>query len=110
MFIHQVDPLAPKGGRETPEKTFHGRRKWLLAAGGGALAAAAGYGIYSRLQGKDEEVIAAGRWTPEAEAKYAAFFPALLDDRFEYGRPQTAEAAAARYTNFFEFSSLKWCW
>ena len=67
MFIHQVDPLAPQGGRETPEKTFLSRRKWLLAAGS-VLAAAAGYGIYEGLQGKDEEVIAAGRWSPKAEA------------------------------------------
>ena len=41
MFIHQVDPLAPKGGRETPEKVFHSRRKWLLATGGGAMVKAA---------------------------------------------------------------------
>ncbi len=110
MFIHKIDPLAPQGGRETPEKVFRSRRKWLLAAGGGALAAAAGYGIYSGLQGKDEDVIAAGLWSPEAEAKYGALYPVPRDKRFEYGRPQTAEAAAARHTNFFEFSSLKWCW
>ena len=110
MFIHKIDPLAPQGGRETPEKVFRSRRKWLLAAGGGALAAAAGYGIYSGLQGKDEDVIAAGMWSPEAEAKYGALYPVPRDKRFEYGRPQTAEAAAARHTNFFEFSSLKWCW
>ena len=109
MFIHQSDPLAPKGGRETPEKTFLSRRKWLLA-GSGILAAAAGYGIYAGLQGKDEEVIAAGMWSPEAEAKYGAFYPAKRDERFEYGRPQTNASAAARHTNFFEFSSLKWCW
>ena len=110
MHIHKVAPLAPQGGRETPEKNFHSRRKWLLAAGGGALAVAAGYGVYANLQGNDEEVIAAGKWSPEAEAKYAAFFPAKQEGQFEYGRSQTAEAAAARHTNFYEFSSLKWCW
>ena len=109
MFIHEKDPLAPVGGRETPEKVFLSRRKWLLA-GGGVLAAAAGYGIYGGLQGKDEEVIAAGRWTAEAEAKFGAFYPARRDKQFEYGRPQTSEVAAARHTNFYEFSSLKWCW
>ncbi|MCE9526216.1 MAG: hypothetical protein K8R36_09205, partial [Planctomycetales bacterium] len=109
MFIHENDPLDPKGGRETPEKVFLSRRKLLLAAGG-ALAAVAGYGVYSRSQGNDEEVIAAGRWSPEAETKYGAFFPAKHDKQFEYGRTQTNEAAAARHTNFYEFSSLKWCW
>jgi len=72
MFIHQVDPLAPKGGRETPERTFLSRRKWLLAAGGGVLAAAGGYGIYSGLQGKDGDVLAAGKWTPEAETFFSS--------------------------------------
>ena len=110
MFIHQIDPLAPQGGRETPEKVFLSRRKLLLTAGGGALVAAAGYGVYANLQGNDEEVIAAGKWSPEAEAKYASYYPAKSDQRFEYGRPQTPAAAGARYTNFYEFSSFKWCW
>jgi sulfoxide reductase catalytic subunit YedY len=113
MFIHKPDPLAPRGGEETPEALFRSRRRWLKWAGlGGSVAAlAGGYYAWQRCSGgSDEAVLAAGRWSPRAEAHYARYFPAAADGRFEYGRDETAAAAAARYTNFYEFSSYKWCW
>ena len=113
MFIRRTDPLAPAGGKETPERTFFSRRRWLQLASGGALAAGAGgaYLAWRRTaNGGDDEVLAAGRWSPAAEAKYAAYYPAARDERFSYGRDETAAVEAARYTNFYEFSRFKWCW
>jgi sulfoxide reductase catalytic subunit YedY len=111
MFIHQPDPLAPRGGRETPERVFFGRRRWLAAAGVAAGVAAGGYGLWNAgSPGSDDEVLAAGRWSPEAEQQYAAYYPAPRDPRLSYGRDETPPADAARYTNFYEFSRFKWCW
>lgn len=113
MFIHNQDPLAPRGGQETPEKVFFSRRRWLHWAGmGGVVAAVGGAYLAGRRfeQGADDEVITAGRWSAEAERKYTPFYPATRDDRFEYGRPETDPAEAARHTNFYEFSRFKACW
>ena len=113
MFVHHSDPLAPRGGQETPERVFLNRRSWLrLAAyGGAAIVGGAGYAMWRRsANGQDDEVIAAGRWSPESEQKYASFYPARRDERFTYGRAETIAAEAARYTNFYEFSRFKWCW
>jgi len=68
MFIHQSDPLAPRGGRETPERVFLSRRRWLQLAGLGAGAATvgAGYGLWQSVtSGSDDEVLLAGQWSPE---------------------------------------------
>jgi sulfoxide reductase catalytic subunit YedY len=113
MFIHETNPLAPQGGKETPEGVFLNRRRWLQLAGvaAGSIAAGAGYLLWrGAVSGEDEAVIAAGRWSPAAEAKYAPFYPARRDERFAYERQETVSAEAARYTNFYEFSSYKWCW
>jgi sulfoxide reductase catalytic subunit YedY len=113
MYIHQSNPLTPRGGSETPERVFFSRRRLLQVAGLGVAGAAAGFG-YSQWRtfsnGDDDEVIAAGHWPPAAERKYAPFYPASRDSRFDYGREETPVAAAARYTNFYEFSRFKWCW
>jgi sulfoxide reductase catalytic subunit YedY len=113
MFIHQPDPLAPRGGTETPVRAYLSRRNWLRLAGYGGLAAVAGGGYWAWRRvanGGNDEVLAAGRWSPEAEQKYAEFYPAQRDPRFTYDRAETAAVEAARYTNFYEFSSYKWCW
>lgn len=113
MFIHEPDPLAPRGGSETPASVFFNRRRWIQIAGigAGSMAASAGYWAWrSAAQGDDEQVLAAGRWSSEAEAKYAAYYPAARDARFAYGRRETAAPEAARYTNFYEFSRYKWSW
>src|SRR5262245_36534113 len=99
MFIHQPDPLAPRGGQETPERAFLSRRSWLRIAayGGAALAGGVGYALWRReANGQDGDVIAAGRWPPEAEQKYAGYYPARHDERFTYGRAETLAAEAAR--------------
>ena len=70
-----------------------------------------GYSLWRRgANGLDDQVLTAGRWSPAAEQKYAAYYPARRDEQFTYGRAETAAAEAARYTNFYEFSRFKWCW
>jgi len=109
MHIHTSRSHDPKGGSETPEPVFTSRRKWLLATGAGALAIG-GLAWWRWSRGSDDEVIAAGRWNPDSEARLARFYPARSSELFEYGRAETPAAAAARYTNFYEFSQFKWCW
>ncbi|HWB09256.1 MAG TPA: protein-methionine-sulfoxide reductase catalytic subunit MsrP [Pirellulales bacterium] len=107
MFIRKRRPFDPVGGKETPRELAVGRRKWLAATGIGAAAlATAGYAGWRRLRGGDDEVIIPG----SGSARLARFFPAPQDGRFQLDRPQTDEPVAARHTNFYEFSALKWCW
>ena len=111
MWIHRRRPLDPVGGKETPEKVFLSRRRLLQAAGLGsgliAASAAAGYFAWRRWRGSDAAVMAAGRVDESMPAMLAQ---APRDKRFRYGRPETPEPAAARYTNFYEFSVFKWTW
>src|SRR5262245_65177459 len=107
MHIHTTRPHVPVGGREPPGPIFTTRRKWLLAAGAGTLAVG-GLAWWRWSRGSDDEVIAAGRWNPASEARLARHYPARTSERFEYGRPETPPAEAARYTNFYEFSQFKW--
>jgi len=110
MEIHKNNPLDPDGS-ETPEHVFFNRRKWLAAAGLGIGAAGvAGYFAWRQWRGSDEEVIAGGQVEPTYEGQMAGHFPATRDTRFTYGRDETDRAAAARYTNFYEFSGQKDNW
>jgi sulfoxide reductase catalytic subunit YedY len=96
----------------TPEEAFRSRRRWLkrLGLGGlalGAAAGGAGYWWWWTRGGADEEVLAAGRVATPAEDLY----PAALNPRFAaLDRPLTREVEAARYCNFYEFSSQKNVW
>ncbi len=113
MFIHRPDPLAPRGGSETPQRVFLSRRCWMQLAGLGAVGFAGGIGWRqwnSFSSGSDDQVLAAGHWSPESLHEYAAYYPAARDTQFEYGRAETPAAEAARYNNFYEFSRYKWCW
>src|SRR5262245_37346211 len=92
----------------TPPSVYLRRRRWLkwvLAAG---AAAAAGAGLRRLLPGgTDEDVIKAGEVMLPGEGLY----PAAPNPKFtDAGRPLTAEAEAARYTNFYEFSITKEVW
>ncbi len=105
--------FAPRGGSETPECVYGNRRRFLRRAGIGlgiGAVAAGGYLGWKRFQGSDADVLAGG--TPEGLARLAGagMYPAQRDERFNYRRAETVEAAAARYTNFYEFSSFKWSW
>jgi len=107
MFIRKRRSFDPVGGKETPREVVLGRRKWLAIAGAGATSlAAAGYAGWRRLSGSDDGVIVPGT----GAVRLARFFPCTRDTRFQFGRPPTREPDAARHTNFYEFSALKWCW
>jgi sulfoxide reductase catalytic subunit YedY len=111
MFIHKKDPLDPDSAAETPEGVFFNRRKWLMTAGLGIGAASvAGYLGWQKWRGSDEEVIAGGQVEATYERRLAENFPARRDTRFTYGRAETDHVEAARFTNFYEFSSSKDNW
>jgi sulfoxide reductase catalytic subunit YedY len=111
MFIHKKEPLDPVDGSETPEHVFFNRRKWLATAGLGIGAASVvGYLGWRKWRGSDEAVIAGGQVEATYEQMLAGSFPARLDPRFVYGRAETDKFEAARYTNFYEFSSFKDNW
>jgi sulfoxide reductase catalytic subunit YedY len=90
----------------TPERVRYSRRKWLIMAGAG-LGLAAGGGLWWWLRrGTDQQVLSAGQ-TPSPPGLY----PARRNLRFaDADRPWTSESDAARYCNFYEFSSGKSVW
>jgi sulfoxide reductase catalytic subunit YedY len=96
----------------TPESALASRRlsrrRLLKGLGLGGLGLGAGAGLWWWAdRGTDDEVVAAGRF----EAPGADLYPAVENARFaEVDRPLTAEAEAARYCNFYEFSSGKQVW
>jgi sulfoxide reductase catalytic subunit YedY len=92
----------------TPEAAFVSRRAVLasLAGGGITLATGAGLAWWAR-RGTENEVLNAGL-TAGNELKR---FSAPRNPRFaKMDRPLTDEADAARYCNFYEFSSTKEVW
>ncbi len=92
----------------TPEAALPSRRKLLGGLGLGATAVAGGLGLWWWLDpGSSDEVIAAG----QVQGLDARGYPASRHERFaELDRPLTVETEAARYCNFFEFSSGKQVW
>jgi sulfoxide reductase catalytic subunit YedY len=92
----------------TPERVGLSRRRWLKLAGV-ALAGAAAGGAWWWYEhgGSDDDVLAAGRVASPAPE----VFPAKANGRFaDLDRDLTAEADAARYCNFYEFTSTKRVW
>ncbi len=85
------------------------RREFLKTIGIGA----AGIGLSSYLSGcarpTDDEIAKAGAVEQIPVAK-SGTFPPKRNDKFEYGREETAKRDAAEYTNFYEFSSRKDNW
>ena len=110
MFVHKKNPLDPDSTTETPEGVYFNRRKWLAAAGVGVGAGVAGYLGWNAWRGSDEAVIAGGQVEPPPTSEQKVYFPAPRDSRFTYGRAETDRHEAARYTNFYEFSSFKSSW
>jgi len=115
----------------TPEEVYRQRRQhrrdFLAAMGlnllaGGSLATLAGCPKAS-----DEQIRQAGQPDPipvsasdsdggqqvdqtSPQAASAGLFPAPRNAEFSYGRAETREADAARYTNFYEFTGSKSAW
>jgi sulfoxide reductase catalytic subunit YedY len=92
----------------TPEKAMLSRRRWLKWLGLGGVALGAGTGLWWWLdRGTDPEIVAAGDWVMPGRERY----PAARNEHFAtLDRPLTAETAASRYCNFYEFSSFKEVW
>jgi sulfoxide reductase catalytic subunit YedY len=91
----------------TPEAAVLSRRRWLGRVGLGAGLTAAGAGAFWWWNGgRDDDVLNAGR-----DAVPTDLFPAVRNPSFlETDRPLTAESSAARYCNFYEFSTTKQVW
>jgi sulfoxide reductase catalytic subunit YedY len=92
----------------TPEHVALSRRRWLKwTLGGVGLASVAG-GLWWRFRpGTDNEVLA----PEQGDASGKGLYPAALNKQFrDPGRSLTDEPAAARYTNFYEFSITKAVW
>ncbi len=92
----------------TPPSSFLARRRLLKTLGLAGLTAVGGAGLWWWFRdGPDEEVLASG----QVEAPPGGLYPARRSDRFaELDRPLSDEADAARYCNFYEFSSGKSVW
>jgi sulfoxide reductase catalytic subunit YedY len=121
MFVRKHTPLDPVGGTETPEAVALNRRRWLKSAGlaAGAIAlGGAGIWAWRASRGSDEDVIALGLVDSPAEPRShdaagnvaERRLDAPRDGRFTYGRGETNRAEAARYTNFYEFTTGKSVW
>lgn len=129
MNIHSSDPFRPRDGEETPQSSaiekststgptneignagparVANRRRWLSMAGLAGAGTVAGIGAttWSNWNASDEEVLRSGH-VPRSPS-----WPASLprDARFIGDRAITDRIAAARHTNFFEFSRFKSCW
>ncbi len=122
MNVHDHDPLRPRDGAETPRATafadrrapnatLANRRRWLKLAGLCGAGAIAGIGFsawsdWPAWNASDEEVLRRG------QVPMPATWPASIkrDTRFTGDRAITDRIAAARHTNFFEFSRFKSCW
>ena len=94
----------------TPESAALSRRRWLKHAGLGAagltFAGAVGGGLWWWNAGDDGAVLNAGKVETPTD-----LFPAGRNPKYaEAGRTLTAETAAARYCNFYEFSRAKQVW
>lgn len=125
MQYHIRKPWQLAQKLHTPEDVYVNRRwhrrEFLRTLG----LSAAGIGMGSHLIGcdtaSDEEVLKSGKVevpaalaerAPEATEKEWEpakdnSFGALHNPNFEYGRPETKEEDASRYTNFYEFSGSK---
>src|SRR5438309_7774272 len=109
----------------TPEGVYRRRelhrREFLASLGRAAAGAGAAVFLAGCNSGTDEEVRRAGQYDGLKTASdgsdaavvegrtgpKAGSFPAPPNEQFAYGRPETSEAEAARYTNFYEFTGTK---
>jgi sulfoxide reductase catalytic subunit YedY len=92
----------------TPESALLSRRRWLKRLGLGGIALGAGAALWRGLdRGSEEEVLRSGQVDTGREKLY----PARRNPPFAtLDRPLTAEGDAARYCNFYEFTSTKAVW
>jgi sulfoxide reductase catalytic subunit YedY len=92
----------------TPELALRSRRRFLKWAGLGGVGVALGAGVWWwNRKGSDDEVLGAGI----VEGAGSDLYPAQLNAVFrDLDRPLTDKAEAARYCNFYEFTTSKDVW
>jgi methionine sulfoxide reductase catalytic subunit len=91
----------------TPESAMTNRRTLLKWMGLGAITLGAGGGLWWwRHRGTDAEVLGAGG----ADGQFSNFYPGPRNSLYPVDRPETPEAAVARWCNFYEFSFGKDVW
>jgi sulfoxide reductase catalytic subunit YedY len=116
----------------TPEEVYRQRkqhrRDFLASLGLGLVAGGAFTSLSGCPRASDEQIRQAGQPDPvpvaggnpstgqAANGQDAGtsapdgFYPARRNEEFTYGRAETSEADAARYTNFYEFTGTKSAW
>jgi sulfoxide reductase catalytic subunit YedY len=82
------------------------RREFLRDLGLSAAGIAGAISIPGCGEPTDAEIEAAGRVDPLPD-EFQRHYPASRNEDFEYGRPETAQRAAAEYANFYEFTNGK---
>src|SRR5438132_2254810 len=95
--------------REATPEPFVSRRRWLkwLGLGGAVVGAGAGWLWWGFNGGSDDEVLVSGKSATVGDKLY----PAATNPRFaEIDRHLTRESDAARWCNFYEFTSFKNVW
>jgi sulfoxide reductase catalytic subunit YedY len=111
MHLPKPYPGEIKGLQPTPESVYSSRRKFIqlsgLSAIGGLLATSArGFetpaGSGSSLKDIDGATMSEA-FTP----RIAGLYPAKRNEKFTLDRPVTKEGVAARYNNFYEFTTAK---
>jgi sulfoxide reductase catalytic subunit YedY len=107
-----VRPSWYVASRRITEESIYRERHWhrrqFLTAMGRAAGVWAGAAWLAGCQQhpSKEELEAAGALAPPqpVTGPATAIYPAPRNPRFEYGRAETAQEAAAAYTNFYEFT------
>ena len=94
MFVRKSRLWEIPEREATPESVFLNRRELMLAAGAGAILAAAG----------PLAAIAEAAETPDPSA---GLYPVKQNPRYTLDRPLTDEKYVTTYNNFYEFGSQK---
>lgn len=108
MLIKRKKPWEIPESEAAPEEAYLDRRKFLKDAGVYSIGAGLLFSGFDAkaldLFGKDRSIIEVPK-TPTSN-----LYPAPKNPKFTLDRPLTDELIAARYNNFYEFSSGKGVW
>ena len=120
MNIHSENELNPKDGTETPKEVYTNRRKIIAGLGLAAIGGGSAFG-YKWFFPDDTDVKNAGlvekipkpveATEDPAQPESKIFeYPAKLDPKYVYGRPESKKEGVFKYCNFYEFASHKQPW
>ncbi len=110
-FSRRPFDLSPR--QHTPQEVYthrkHHRREFLKMMGLTAVTTPFALTMTGCSKPSDQEILDAGSVKPKSELS-AKIYPAPRNSKFEYGRPETPQRAAAEYSNFYEFTGKKDVW